>query len=470
MKKDCIFVILGATGDLSRRKIIPAIYNLVKNKKIKRYAIVGVARDSSKVDKLLDNSRELIKNLDKKIWEELKKKYYYFQADFYDKDKFLDLGNFIRMIEKNNQLPGNRLFYLATLPQHFDVIASNLSSGKLTQEHKGKWSRVVFEKPFGEDLKTAKKLNKCLKKVFKEKQVYRIDHYLGKELVQNISVARFTNTILEPLWNKDHIDHVQIILNEKVGVGNRGEFYDKYGALKDVVQNHMMQILSLTAMEPPVKLVGEHIRNEKVKVLKSIKSIKKTDVVLGQYKGYKGYKGEKGVKKTSKTETFAALKLFIDNKRWKKVPFYLITGKKQKEKITSIYIQFKEAPCLLFQKVCNFLPNYLVIQIEPEEGFYIQLNAKVPGKTDITSIKMDFCHECTFGPNSPEAYENLLLDVIKGDQSVFVRSDEIEQQWKIVDSIIRKKPTVFSYKSKELPKGAQELIQKDRRQWHLKVK
>ena len=468
MKKESVlFVILGATGDLAKKKLIPAIYNMVLSKSLENFAVVGVSKDRLEA-RTLERSRQYVKRFDRKRWDGLKKRFYYFQADFHDREKFRELGNLIMSVEQKHRLSGNRLFYLATMPGHFEAIAANMGRYRLAVQNKrNSWARVVFEKPFGHDLKSAKHINKCIRKVFRESQIYRIDHYLGKELVQNISVVRFTNTILEPIWNKRYIDHVQIILSEDFGIERRGPYYDNYGALKDVVQNHMLQLLALAAMESPHKLTEKYIRDGKVKVLKSVKNINLKNLVLGQYKGYKR---ERGVKRNSKTETFAALRLFVSNKRWKNIPFYLITGKNMKDKITSIYIQFKEAPCLLFKGMCNFMPNYLVIQIQPEEGFYVQLNAKVPGKTDITAIKMDFCHECTFGPNTPEAYENLLMDVVEGDQSVFVRSDEIEQAWKLIDRIARKKPKVYIYRKGSYPEAAKKLIEKDSRYWHLAVK
>jgi len=455
----CTIVILGATGDLAKKKLIPAIYNLVKHKYMKNFAIVGAARENVSAASILSEAKKNIKKVNPKIWNEIKKRFHYFPADFYDKKKFCTLGDFVRNVEKKHKLPGNRIFYLATMPQHFKVIAEELKTCGLAKEKKN-FARAVFEKPFGHDLKSAKDINKHIKKTFKEKQIYRMDHYLGKDLVQNLSVVRFTNTILEPLWNNKFIDHVQIIVSEDFGVKGRGFYYDSYGAMKDVVQNHMLQMLALTAMEQPKNLSENHVRNEKVKVLKKTKFAK--EIVLGQYKGYKR---EKGVNNNSKTETFAALKLSINTKRWKKVPFYFITGKNMKKKLAAIYIQFKKAPCLLFEGICNFTPNYLDMQIQPDEGFYMQMNAKEPGKTNIVPIKMDFCHECTFGPNTPEAYENLLMEVMEGDQSVFIRTDEIEEQWKIVDKILKKKPKVYEYKKGELPNKAKKMIN-----WHLRGK
>lgn len=470
MKKDCLFLIMGVTGNLSKLKLIPAIYHLFKNKKIYNIAIIGVARDNINSEKLLDESKRYIKNLDAKVWDKFKRLFYYFQGDFYDEKKFMELDGFSKKIEKKHNLSGNKIFYLATIPQHFETISNNLKKCGLAEEagknsKKQNWVRVVFEKPFGFDLKSAKKLDSHLGKVFSEDQIYHIDHYLGKELIQNISVIRFTNTILEPLWNNKYVDHVQIILSEDVGIEERGPFYDTYGVVKDVVQNHMLQMLALTAMESPMKLTEKYIRDEKVKLLRTIRTTK--ELVLGQHEDYRNIKG---IDPNSKTATFAALKLFVDNSRWKGVPFYLISGKKMKEKITSIYIQFKQSPCLLFREMCDFQPNYLVIQIQPEEGFYIQMNGKVPDKPDIAAIKLDFCHSCTFGPNTPEAYETLLFDVAKGDQSVFVRSDEIEEEWRIVDSVLKNRPKLNIYKKGSYPSSADKLIKKDNKYWHLKVK
>jgi len=463
-KGDVTIVILGASGDLTKKKLIPTIYNLLAKGQLGNFAIIGVAKEDIKKEVILNNAKKYIKNLKPSIWKKLQSRFYYHSSDFYATKKFCDLGGVVSIVEGKHGLLGNRLFYLATLPQHFKVIAQNLKKCGLHIQKKN-WTRVVFEKPFGDDLKSAKAINRYLNTAFSEEQIYRVDHYLEKELVENIAVARFTNTVLEPIWNNKYIDHVQIVLSEDIGVEKRGRFYDQYGAVKDVIQNHALQLLALATMEAPKVLSGEYLRDEKVKVLKSIRLTK--NVVLGQYNGYTK---EEGVKKNSKRETFAALKLFIDNKRWKGVPFYLIAGKNMPKKTSAIYLQFKQAPCLLFKGVCNFKPNYLVIQIQPDEGFYLQLNAKKPGKMDIASVKMDFCYSCTFGPNTPEAYENLFIQVLQGNQSVFVRTDEIEQQWKLVDALLRNKPKVVEYRKGSLPKEAMQMIQQDNRYWHVEGK
>lgn len=455
-----VFVILGATGDLSRKKIIPALYNLALQGKIKDFAVVGFARTDYSSGDLCDLSRKHVKNIDEQIWSDLRSRYYFVPGDFFNENQMKQLGEEIKKTEFEYNLSGNRLFYLATLPQFFNSIAQNLSKFKLTTENKG-WSRVIFEKPFGEDLASAKKMNASVKNVFNEDQIFRIDHYLGKELVQNISILRFTNMIFEPLWNNKFIDHIQIILNEDIGVERRGNFYDKYGALKDVVQNHVLQMLSLIAMEAPVKLTGNYVRDEKVKVLRSIREIKDSDIVLAQYDGYKDIDS---VASKSTTETFVALKCYIDNLRWSGVPFYVMAGKMMPKRVASIYIQFKQPPCP-FMSGCGIKPNHLEIEIQPNDGFHLHLNAKVPGSTELAKVKMDHCHSCAF-VNSPEAYENLLLEIIKGDQSSFIRSDEIEHAWSIVDAIKKKKISLETYAPQKIPLGALKLINNDNREWN----
>lgn len=440
---ESLFIILGATGDLAKREIIPAIYYLVKNKKLERFAIIGAARREVKISTILNEAKKYVKDLDSKVWKKIEKAAYYHVIDFYKHADYEKLGRKIKDVEKEHSLKGNRMFYLATLPQHFDKITHYLSKFNLGKS-KG-WDRVVYEKPFGEDYKSAKKINKCIERVFKENQVYRIDHYLGKEVVANIALSRFTNRVLEPLWNREHVKEVQINLSETLGVKNRANFYDKTGALKDVVQNHMMQVLALTAMDEPKNFKAENIRNAKVKVLKNVKI---EDVLLGQYEGY-----QKEVKKNSNTETFAALKLHVNTPRWKGVPFYLKTGKKLDKREGSIRLIFKRVKCLL--DFCPRDTNELELRIQPDLGFALHLNAKVPGKQEVMPVKMDFCYSC-IGLKTPEAYEVLLDDVIRGDQSSFIRNDEIEYSWKIIDKI--KKGKIHKYK--EGSKGPIEVFEK----------
>lgn len=447
---ECTFVILGATGDLTKRKLIPAIYKLIEDHKIQNFAVVGLSFIDATVATVLESSRPFMgTGVDEKIWQQLHDNSYYYTFDFYKDADFIQLKEQLIVIEQRHNLCGNRLFYLATMPEHFSIITENLAKHGIVErpqyhqqncaDNSHAWSRVVYEKPFGQDLASAQKINRSIADLFCESQAYRIDHYLGKELVGNIALLRFTNLIFLPLWNNQYINSVQIVLNEKIGIQGRGEYYDQYGALKDMVQNHMLQMLALVAMEAPTELSGEHIRNAKVAVLEKSTI---TDALLGQYEGYQQ---EKGVKPHSTTETFAALKLAIDNDRWRGVPFYFKTGKNLTASDVSIHIEFKMPPCLLVQD-CPANPNYLTLQIQPDEGFFLELNAKVPGESySVTPVKMDFCHSCLFGPNTAQAYEILLADCIRGDQSVFVRFDEIELSWKIIDSLNERTIPLHSY-------------------------
>ncbi len=443
--KEATFVILGATGDLTKRKLIPAIYHLIKDKKIEKFAFVGVAITKSTIEEVLLGSMKFIKKIDGRLWRRLKSSSYYFEFDFYNSKDYLNLKDSLDDIEKKHKLSGNRIFYLATMPEHFEEITKNLASSGIVEKCKKsckqcKKARIVYEKPFGYNLESAQKINKAILKVFNENQVFRIDHYLGKELIGNIALVRFTNRVLEPLWCNKHIDSVQIVLNEKVCVEGRGKFYDNTGAINDVIQSHMLQMMALVGMEAPKELSGQYIRDAKDKVLKHIGV---DSVFLGQYEDYKK---EEGVRPNSKTETFAAVKLHIDNKRWNGVPFYFKTGKCLDKKGVSIHIRFKMVKCLL--SICPSDANYLTIKIQPDEGFFLEINAKVPGLNEVTPVKMDFCHNCLFGLNTPEAYEVLLEDVINGNQSYFLRSDEIIESWKIVDKIkkLAKRKKLYSYK------------------------
>ena len=449
------FIILGATGDLAKRYLFPAIYKLVKEKKVERFAVIGAARRPLSVPQLLNPSKEFIADLDLNIWKKIEQHTVYHQLNFNTLKDYQKLEAVLQTLEQKYQLSGNRLFYLSTLPEHFEQITVNLARSDIAKPGKNNWSRLIYEKPFGEDLQSAQKVNRCIARVFDESQIYRMDHYLGKELVGNIALVRFTNRILEPLWNKDHLESVQIILSEKLGLEGRGEFYDKYGALKDVVQSHMLQMMALVGMESPPKITGDYIRNEKVKILQKIKV---KDVLLGQYDRFTK---EEGVNQNSITETFAALKLEIDNPRWKGVPFFLKTGKYLDKKETSIHLKFKMVECLL-TKSCPTDSNYLTIRIQPNEGIIFEINAKILGETyQVLPVKMEFCHSCLYGPKTPEAYENLLEQVIKGDQSVFVRNDEIEAAWKIIDEIKKKKKPLYSYVQGS--KGPKELEEWSRR-------
>ncbi len=459
--KEVIFIILGATGDLTKRKLLPAIYKLVEDKKIDKFAIIGSAFSDTTINKILENSTQFIPKISSTVWQKIQSHSYYQQLDFYESNGYLKIKNLIQSIEKKHKLCGNKIFYMATMPDHFKIITKNLFEHKIVKKHNNKnecencihpWSRIVYEKPFGKDLQSAKEINKCISKLFHEKQIFRIDHYLGKELVSNIALVRFTNRIFEPLWNNKHIDSIQIILSETIGIETRGAFYDKYGIIKDVVQNHMLQILALTTMETPDKIEAKPIRDAKANILKQVTV---DSVIIGQYDGYKK---EKNVHPQSKTETFAALKLHINNKRWNGVPIYLKTGKCLDKNEVSIHLKFKMVKCLL-NKSCPTDSNYLTIKIKPNDGFYLELNTKKPGNlNELIPVMMNFCHSCTFGTNTPAAYEVLLSDVITGDQSTFVRKDEIEESWKIIKQIDMKKLKLYKYiKNSSGPKELKNL-------------
>ena len=466
MNDNFSFIIMGATGDLAQKKLFPAIHGLLKMKRLgSGFCVIGTGRKEYSQEEFIEEVKRNIPKPNEDAWNVLKERICYFRLDFDTTDHdFARLREYIEGIEARHGTKGNRLFYLATLPAHFKSIADNIKKNGLA-ETKG-WCRVVFEKPFGTDQKSARALNSGLTKVFDEKQIYRIDHYLGKELVQSIGILRAGNRIFSPIWNRDNIDHVQINLIEDFGVGTRGNFYDTQGALKDVGQNHLLQLLCLTAMEIPAKFDEKCIRNEKVKILKKAK-ISPKEVVLGQYEGYDS---EHGVKKGSSTETYFAMKLLINNKRWKGVPFYLRSGKNLDKKFASIYIRFKEPNYTVFEGQ-ELNPNYLVIQIQPDDGMLVQLNGKVPGeKMKIQPVKMTFCHECAFGPNTPQAYETLLHEAIAGDQSAFIRADEVEYSWKVIDKITKGRPHVHKYaKGSAGPKEADELMAKQGRVWFNRI-
>lgn len=460
-------IILGITGDLSKKKLIPAVYRLINEKKLNDFSIIGIGRrDIDKLD-ILKNAKQYTIDVKDNIWNKLEKRFHYFKANLSEYKSVYELHDYVNAIEEKNNLSGERIFYMATSPELFIPISKSLNKCKLGNEK----SKFIFEKPFGNDIESAVMINKEISKLFDEKQIYRIDHYLGKEIIQNISIARFNNEILEPLWNTKYIDHVQIVLNENFGIESRGAFYDSYGAIRDVVQNHMLQILSLVGMERPKRMDAKNIREEKVNVLKAIPDIKKKDFVKAQYEKYTK---TDGVNKNSTTETFVAMKLLINNERWNGVPFYLLTGKEMSKKTAYVYIEFRQLQCQLMDEGCIHKPNYLILEIQPKEGFYFQLNAKAPGSNNIEPVKMEFSHSCSFGPNSPEAYQNLFEEIINGNQSMFVRSDEIEEQWRIIDSINTnnsknndKKKPLEKYEKGNLPKSAIDLIQKDGREWHI---
>jgi len=441
--KNLMFVLFGVTGDLSKRKLIPAIYNLSKNKKIKKFHIVGISRRDFTSEKIINSSEEFIKNPDPLIIKNLIKNTTYISADFNSEKDYKKIESGIKKIEKN--IIYDKIFYLATGSNNFESISQNLNKIKITKE-KGSDVKVVYEKPFGSNLATANKLNKCIKKIFNEKQIYRIDHYLGKETVESISVFRFSNIILEPIWNKKYIDNIQIILDEDIGIDERGPYYDKYGVVRDMVQNHMLQVLALLTMEEPKSFSMDYVRNEKAKLLKNVK-IK--DTLLAQYIEYTS---EKGIPKNSTTPTFAAHRLEINNSRWRGVPIFFRTGKFLKEKQSKVIINFKKIKCL-FEYNCPTNGNSLEIKFSPKDEFIFNLNSKKPGEKYSTPIQMNFCSSCLYGDNTPKGYENLFSDIINGNQTDFTREDELQNAWRVVDKIKNKK----LYKYKKGSSGPKEM-------------
>jgi glucose-6-phosphate 1-dehydrogenase len=472
--------------------LLPALYNLAHEGQLPSpFAIVGFARRPKTNEEFRAELQEGVQKFSRfspinpAVWDALAQGVYYHQSEFEDGKGFDALGKLLLQIDHDHGTAGNRLFYLATAPAEFAQIIEQLGAhGLVKQDHNSDVSRrIIVEKPFGRSLETARELNSQLAEVFEEPQIFRIDHYLGKETVQNILALRFANEIFEPLWNQKYVDHVQITVAESIGVEGRGGYYDSSGALRDMVQNHMMQLLSLVAMEPPIALGPEDVRDEKVKVLRSIRPIKPAEVgqytVRAQYgrgsiagKQVVAYHEEQKVPPDSRTETFVALKLFLDNWRWAGVPFYLRTGKHLPKQIAEIAVQFKAPPSILFgaEQSAPLQTNVLVLRIQPDEGIAIRMNAKVPGTTvNIQPVKMDFRYGGSFGARSPDAYERLLHDAIVGDGTLFTRRDEVEASWLIMDAVLegwKNAPAPVSYESGNWgPPEADKFIEKDGRQW-----
>lgn len=491
----CILLIFGATGDLTARKLMPAIYNLGKEGLLpSHFVCVGVARREKSHEQFRAEMQENIssfsrtKPIDDLFWNSFKEQIFYHQSKFDEDDGYEKLNIFLKELDSRYNTKGNRIFYLSTQPKFFLLIIEKLHQHNLvyTIASQEKWSRVIIEKPFGKDLDSANQLQSQILRFLDEKQVYRIDHYLGKETVQNLLVFRFANSIFESLWNSNHVDHIQITVAEDIGIGNRGEFFEEEGLIRDIVQNHMMQLLSLVAMEPPANLDADSIQDEKVKVLQSVRPFKQIDfengVVRGQYApGYSngesviGYREEDEVAKDSNVETFVALRLFIDNWRWSSVPFYLRGGKRLPKRGTEIAVIFKEAPGVLFkQQGESYDPNVLVIRIQPDEGIALKINCKVPGPSSpVQPVKMDFRYGSYFGKSPPEAYERLILDCILGDSTLFAREDEVRNSWKIITPILNywkdHPPTDFpNYQAGTWgPKSADTMMEKDNRKWRI---
>ncbi len=484
-------VIFGASGDLTKRKLIPALCNLALDDLLpKQFAIVGFATNDYTTESFRKMLGEEIPKfastpVDVKTWDWLSQQIYYVRGDFQNVEAYKRLKQQIEQADEIHNTLGNRFFYLAVAPRFFSAIVKMLGECGLTKEENGRWARVIVEKPFGHDLESAKQLNQDLKQVLTEQQIYRIDHYLGKETVQNVMVFRFSNNIIEPLWNRNYVDHVQITAAETVGVEHRGGFYETAGALRDMVPNHLFQLLTMTAMEPPISFDADQVRNKQAEVLHAIQPFSPEDVlkntVRGQYGGgvvegqrVVGYRSEPDVAPDSNTETFVAMKLLIDNWRWAGVPFYLRTGKRLAQRTTEIVIQFRRTPFVLFRNtaVKNLETNRLVIHIQPEEGISLSFGAKVPGSVmKLGLVNMDFDYCTYFGMEHSTGYERLLRDCMAGDATLFQRSDMVEAGWTVIQPILdvwRALPArgFPNYAAGSWgPMEAEDLLERDGRSW-----
>ncbi len=490
----CVVTIFGASGDLTKRKLIPALYNLALEHRLpERFAVVGYARSEMSHEAFREKMREAVSEfsrtpLNESVWQQFASTLYYVSGGYEEPEGYQKLKDFIEGFDRGSRVLPVRVFYLATPPELYGAVIERISAVGLAPKESAEEPRmrVIIEKPFGTDLQTARELNRRVHEALDERQVYRIDHYLGKETVQNIMVFRFANAVFEPIWNRRYVDHVQITAGETVGVENRGGYYEKAGVVRDMFQNHLLQLLSLTAMEPPIGFSAFAVRDEKVKLLRAVRPVSSDEVfeaaVRGQYgpgkiggKEVLGYRQEPGVAKDSPTPTYAAIKFSIDNWRWESVPFYLRSGKRLAKRVTEIAIQFKRPPLLLFKScaVEDVNPNVLVIRIQPDEGVSLTFEVKPPGsELCVSPLSLDFKYQQAFGGSPPEAYETLLEDCIEGDSTLFTRHDEVELAWSLVDPIIqtwdRTTPTDFpNYAAGSWgPKQADEFVQRNGRRWH----
>jgi glucose-6-phosphate 1-dehydrogenase len=485
----CSVVIFGATGDLTHRKLIPALYNLAADGELPpAVTVVGFARREKSDDEFRREMEEATRKFSRQtvrdeIWQTFGQSIFYHQSEFADEEGYRSLAQRLDKIDKERGTRGNRLFYFAAAPDQFEVILKHLKAAGLNQAREGSWARVIVEKPFGTDLASARELNRIVHNAFAEQQTYRIDHFLGKETAQNILVLRFANAIFGPLWNRHYIDHIQITAAETLGVEGRAGYYEGAGALRDMVQNHLLQLLCLVTMETPSDLSADSIRDEKVKVVRCLRHFSpaevETNVVRGQYtegaingKPVPAYRTEPNVDPKSMIDTFVALRLTIDDWRWWNVPIYMRVGKRLPKSGTEISIHFKKAPAVLFNKELSD-QNVLVIRIQPDEGMSLRMHAKVPGTSfRIEPVKMDFHYGTSFGEASPEAYERLLLDAMSGDATLFARRDEVEDAWAFIDPIENawsageKRPELFFYPAGSWgPEEADDLLARDGRAW-----
>ena len=478
----CALVVFGASGDLTKRKLFPALYSLAYRRLLpERFAVVGVARTEESSRQFVSTMRKAVKAFSRDpfrtdVFEKLAAGVRYVATDFADDTGEDRVGDMLDELDRTRGTGGNRLHYLAVPPQAFPVVIREVGERR---EREG-WARVIVEKPFGHDLASARDLTTSIRRWFAEDEVFRIDHYLGKETVQNLMALRFANGIFEPLWNRQLIDHVQITVAETMGIESRAGYYERAGAVRDIFQNHLLQLLALTAMEPPIDFTAEAVRNEKVKVLRAMPTPGPRSVVRGQYgRGYiegeevVSYREEPGVDPHSLTDTYVAAKLYVDNWRWADTPFYVRAGKRLARRETTIAIHFKQAPHPPFEAIAGdgLRPNVLVVHVQPDEGVSLAIGAKVPGAgMSIRTVHMDFLYGGAFREGVPEAYERLILDAMLGDQTLFTREDEVEEQWKLVDAMVgawaRDRPTFPNYAAGSWGPGlADELLNRDGRSW-----
>ncbi|MGH3079682.1 MAG: glucose-6-phosphate dehydrogenase [Gaiellaceae bacterium] len=472
----CVLAIFGASGDLTRRKIFPALYSLAMRKLLpEQFGVIGIARTEHTTEEFVATMEAAVREFGRdefspEVWERLAAVTRYIPTHFADEEGQDRVVRCLNELDEQHGTRGNRVYYLAVPPMAMPMVVEQLGERRTTSG----WVRLIVEKPFGRDLASARNLNELLSRHFTEDEVFRIDHYLGKETVQNLLALRFANGIFEPIWNRQFIDHVQITVAESIGIEGRAAYYEQAGAIRDIFQNHLLQLVALTAMEPPIDFDADSVRNEKVKVLRALSTPNPRFVVRGQYgRGFvegvevPGYREEPGVAPDSITETFVAARLFVDNWRWADTPFYVRTGKRLARRETTIAIQFKRAPHPPFEDIDTLRPNVLFVHVQPNEGVSLAIGAKVPGEgMRVRTVHMDFLYGGTFRTGLPDAYERLILDTMLGDQTLFTRADEIEEQWALVDAIVaawsRERPNFPNYPAGTWgPRAAQEFLA-----WH----